>query len=104
MLPLGLRYPVVLLVTFNEIEQQAEGRRAGLERRSLKPGDAVIKQPDRLYRLEQRVLIVQRLDYRIDDFYVKILFAYAHGLQHCFVFSEGLPKEFFISLVQLDLI
>ena len=37
--------------------------------------------------------MLQRLDYRIDDFYAKTLFGYAHGLQHFLVFSEGLPKR-----------
>ena len=45
MLPLGFRYPVILLVAFNEIEQQTEGRRPDLILRKMKLGDAVIKQP-----------------------------------------------------------
>lgn len=45
MLPLGLRYPVILLVTFHEIEQQIEWRRPDLILRKMQLGDAVIKEP-----------------------------------------------------------
>ena len=45
MLPPGLGYPVVLLVAFNEIEQQTEGRRPDLILRKMQLGDAVIKEP-----------------------------------------------------------
>ena len=45
MLPFGLRYPVILLVTFHEIEQQTEGRRPYLILCEMQLGDAVIKEP-----------------------------------------------------------
>ena len=45
MLTLGLRYPVILLVAFNKIEQQTEGSRPDLILREMQLGDAVVKEP-----------------------------------------------------------